>query len=787
MNNNLKPSEKICSPFMYYCQKVIPLAFDESMSYYEQLCNLVYYLKNTVMPAVNNNADALTEVQNAYKQLEKYVDDYFKNLDVQTEINNKLDEMAVSGQLTEIVAQYLQISGILAYNTINDMKESKNLVNGSFAKTYGENSLLDGKGRFYKIRTIQNNDVVDNVNIIALNNPNLIAELIPEKYLQDILSYDTINDMKKSTNLINGNFVKTNGFYEYNDGGSAYYKIRTITNEDVIDNIHLFAIVNDNTLVAELYNKDVINIKQLGARNDIDNTTIINYALDNYKRVIIPDDTFNISDSLVLKDNTILEGINKNSIINLNHEYTMPLILCENKNNVTVKDITLKNDVSHTGSGVPNNLIGNFYNVNNILIDNVNVPIIYSQGINFKKCGNIKITNSNFSNAGHSMVVFLTETHDILIDNCVFDTITGTGNNDYLLATGSKDYETIVNYLVKNMTVQNSKFMNNPNWEGLESHGCSGFYAYNNYIYNCYDGIHVYFDDRTPTVDHERKDVIIKNNTIINPNKNMKYGIIVGGTANYFLNNIIIDNNIISGVGSASGNNGIYVLYANYFDITNNNISNFGIQGINTAYCNIGKINNNFLHTVTTIGAGGINIAKNSWAIEIDDNIVNGNGLIARAITGSAYKGFAMLGNNICLGYTDFKYYFGSPNKTLIGSTNINNTRRIGCKGIYSRNDDGLIYMHCTDDVIRSISEITNAKATATTNTNIVNTTGDAIDNFCIGQEIVISGAGQNGEDLTTIVTDFIGINQIKISTPILTSVSNANISTTASTWVSDV
>ena len=180
MNNNLKPSEKICSPFMYYCQKVIPLAFDESMSYYEQLCNLVYYLKNTVMPAVNNNADALTEVQNAYKQLEKYVNDYFKNLDVQTEINNKLDEMAQSGQLTEIVSQYLQISGILAFNTISDMKTSVNLINGSFTKTYGKESLLDGKGRFYKVRTIQNTDVVDEVNIIALNDPNLIAELIPE-------------------------------------------------------------------------------------------------------------------------------------------------------------------------------------------------------------------------------------------------------------------------------------------------------------------------------------------------------------------------------------------------------------------------------------------------------------------------------------------------------------------------------------------------------------------------------------------------------------------------------
>lgn len=691
--------------FTNYIYKTIPLAFDESMSYYETLCGVLSLLK-TQEEVVNNNADLLRE-------LELYVQNYFKNLDVQTEINNKLDEMAKSGELENIISQYIELTTIYNYNTVDEMKNASNLINGSF--------------------------------------------------------------------------VKTNGFYGYNDSGSAYYKIRTITNEDVIDNIHLFAIINDNTLVAELYNKDVINIKQLGAKNDIDNTTIINYALDNYKRVIIPDDTFNVSDSLILKDNIILEGVNKNSVINLNHEYTMPLILCENKNNVTIKDITLKNDISHTGSGVSDNLIGNFFNVNNILIDNINVPIIYSQGINFKKCGNIKITNSNFSNAGHSMVVFLTETHDILIDNCVFDTITGTGSNDYLLATGSKDYETVVNYLVKNMTVQNSKFMNNPNWEGLESHGCSGFYAYNNYIYNCNDGIHCYFDDRTPTIDHERKDVIIKNNTIINPNKNMLYGIIVGGTANYFLNNIIIDNNIINGVGSESSNVGIFVLYANYFDITNNNISNFGILGIKTAYCNIGKINNNFLHTVTTTGATGISCGKNTWAIEIDDNIVNGNGLIQRAITCDAYKGFAMLGNNICLGYTEFKYYVGYPNKTLIGNSDINSTLRIGCKGIYSRNDAGLIYMHCTDDVIRSITEITNAKATATANSNIVNTTGDAINNFCIGQEIIISGAGQSGEDLTTIVTDFIGVNQIKISTPILTSVSNANISTTSSTWVADV
>ena len=123
MNRNIKP----INPFVVFCQKVIPLAFDESMSYYECLCALTNYLQTIVIPAVNNNADAVTELQN-------YVENYFSNLDVQEEINNKLDEMAESGQLADIVAQYLELQGILAYNTINDMKNATNLSNGSFAK-----------------------------------------------------------------------------------------------------------------------------------------------------------------------------------------------------------------------------------------------------------------------------------------------------------------------------------------------------------------------------------------------------------------------------------------------------------------------------------------------------------------------------------------------------------------------------------------------------------------------------------------------------------------------------
>ena len=102
MNNveKIKPT----GLFTNYIYKAIPLAFDESMSYYETLCGLLSYLKNTVIPALNNNADSIIELQNLITELQNYVDNYFDNLDVQQEINNKLDEMAQNGTLQTLLS-----------------------------------------------------------------------------------------------------------------------------------------------------------------------------------------------------------------------------------------------------------------------------------------------------------------------------------------------------------------------------------------------------------------------------------------------------------------------------------------------------------------------------------------------------------------------------------------------------------------------------------------------------------------------------------------------------------
>lgn len=182
--------ETLSSPFKHLVMTIgeLPTTFVESMSYYEALAWLVNYIEKTLLPAVNNNAEATKELQADFVELKNYVDSYFDNLNIQSEIDNKLDEMAESGQLAEIITAYVELQGVLAFNTVADMKTAENLIDGSFTMTYGKNALNDGYGRKYKVRELINTDVVDDENIIALHDPNLVAVLIKEGEIDDIKS-----------------------------------------------------------------------------------------------------------------------------------------------------------------------------------------------------------------------------------------------------------------------------------------------------------------------------------------------------------------------------------------------------------------------------------------------------------------------------------------------------------------------------------------------------------------------------------------------------------------------
>ena len=171
------------SPFKHFCMTIgaIPSSYKESLTYYEMLEWLCNYLQNTVIPTVNNNSEALEELQ-------EYVTHYFDSLDIASEIDAKLDEMAESGQLTDIIAQYLQLAGVLVFNTISDLSHADNLVNGSSCYVLGDTAYNDGDGAYYKIRTVTSGDTIDGYNIVALDVSNtLIAERLKEDSKDNII------------------------------------------------------------------------------------------------------------------------------------------------------------------------------------------------------------------------------------------------------------------------------------------------------------------------------------------------------------------------------------------------------------------------------------------------------------------------------------------------------------------------------------------------------------------------------------------------------------------------
>ena len=600
--------------FTNYIYKAIPLAFDESMSYYETLCGLLAYLKDTVIPALNNNADAIIEVQNLMTQLQEYVDNYFDNLDVQEEINNKLDEMAESGQLTDIIAQYLQLAGVLAYNTVEDMKQADNLVNGSICKTLG--------------------------------------------------------------------------YYAINDGGASYYKVRTITNEDIVDNATIIAL-NDETLIAELIEKDEISLKQLGLSNNNHNQVFIT-ALNNFNKINIDNDiNLNSTDLQFnnLNNKEIYSKNNKSITITFNATNYFTLTNCKNlqfksvefkANNhastmiifTSCSDIKfddcvidgngyrIENDTIIRDDTKPNNAIA-FQDCSNVIFEKSTVKNVqYRYGVIFKGCNDFKVINNHFEYIGGSAVEMSNSNNNGFIDNnyCYYCNITNLGDNLTEVSDGVID----TYGKISDETSDNNNL--------IISNNIINYYG-NIAIKN--SGIRV----------SGSKYVIVKNNIIKNQLSNSTIGtyIIVQDRSSYKASNVIIDSNELicddiecfpSNIRiQASGNNikitnNVFDSIVNYLtdsapiieltnividcDITNNKIGNQVNLTKGVCISNNGsnvKISNNILNTTYRCI-----VCNNVDRCIINNNICNAGHNYTIQITGTSnnVKSFynALLPNN---------------------------------------------------------------------------------------------------------------------------------------------
>lgn len=130
--SNINPAQQGYTgqqPFRFWCQKVMPLVYDDSLSYYELLCKVVNYLNNVIADIgamesniqaldagfeqlqtyVNNNIKAISDyINSTVTTLTDYINNYFSSLDVQQEINNKLDEMVANGTFAAIITPIIK-------------------------------------------------------------------------------------------------------------------------------------------------------------------------------------------------------------------------------------------------------------------------------------------------------------------------------------------------------------------------------------------------------------------------------------------------------------------------------------------------------------------------------------------------------------------------------------------------------------------------------------------------------------------------------------------------------
>lgn len=283
------------TPFKWYVLENFPFieADFDALTNWQLFCKL----GKEINKVINSTNTLGTQVET----LTDYVSNYFDNLDVQEEINNKLNDMAESGELEGIIISYLELNTTLCFNTLNEMKNAEYLSSGSFVKTFGNSTYNDGLGNYYKVRSKLSGEIADNINIVELHNTNLVAEKIIKRSsnLMNDRRFVCIGDSYNITNTNDpsetvlgwGSYLQeylnlpSNNFYNYGRSGAGWAKTNNqfitllqdneanITNKNTITDILVLGGVNDNAMT----NSEIFNaIKEFS-----------NYCLQNYPNAII--------------------------------------------------------------------------------------------------------------------------------------------------------------------------------------------------------------------------------------------------------------------------------------------------------------------------------------------------------------------------------------------------------------------------------------------------------------------------------------------------------------------
>lgn len=166
------------------------------------------------------------------------------------------------------------------------------------------------------------NTLVDIYNIVKQNIKDItiqqLQEWLDDGTLENLISamgrivrvFDTVEEMIAYPSAINGNLFLCLGYYSINDCGNGLYKVRNVEDRDS-DN-PLLIIKND--LVYELIYNEPIPLIKLGFKEYDDIYETVQYCINNNINVLI-DSVYKCSQTLVINNHYILQGIDENSLL----------------------------------------------------------------------------------------------------------------------------------------------------------------------------------------------------------------------------------------------------------------------------------------------------------------------------------------------------------------------------------------------------------------------------------------------------------------------------------------
>lgn len=565
-NLNLIKPEKVQNIINKFCYTIgmIPTSYKMSLTYEEQIIAIGHYLETTVYPAINNNAEALAELQNLFLDLKNYVDNYFTNLDVQEEINNKLDAMAQDGTLAEIINTFIETNCSINFSTVAEMKASSILKNGSYCKTLGYYTENDGGSAFYKIKDTHS----QNDEFVKLNN-GLFAILTPLNNTILLKQFGAIGDnltneydiLQKFFNYESKNYVVNNGnFCTLSDinlkFSNCQIKFENATIRFLPNASIKYYIMNCYNLHDILFD----NIHLIGDKEEHTGTE------GEWGHCLNVTDSYNITIKNSIFENAWGDGIYLGlefTKIPLNEVKNLTVdnckILNSSRNGISVctgKNVTIKNcyieGTNRTNPKTGINIEPEHENMSNAYLENL---IIDNVNLNKNSYG-ISIIGNNYDITAN-------------ITNCkVYNAITGFAINKLLSMSKSIINVTdlvcngLNNYGIYITNVDNKSFVN----------------ISNSQIYNCtFSGNPSYNTQAGININCKESDcnnIKITNASIQAAEKNFGSGLYVSGNENYKLKNSIISNintifpMIVQIIDTTSRIDFDRFFYSNYYNIT---------------------------------------------------------------------------------------------------------------------------------------------------------------------------------------------------------------------------